>query len=170
MNTMTARALMVGVLIAICAWLASVARLNVSMWAGVVALGCFYASGGGVAGLQKTIVATLSGVVWVLIAEAVRVAIAGHGVVWAVILGAMACALALQARVPLLSFTAGAFAGAGGALGLGVNPGYGAVRGGGAPAETRRSHAARAAPIPGCRAPAERPSGTSHPPAASRTA
>src|SRR2546429_8050750 len=50
MNTMTARALMVGVLIAIWAWLASVARLNVSMWAGVVALGCFYASGGGVAG------------------------------------------------------------------------------------------------------------------------
>src|SRR5437879_8676985 len=63
MNTMTARALMVGVLIAIWAWLASVARLNVSMWAGVVALGCLYASGGGVAGLQKTIVATLSGVV-----------------------------------------------------------------------------------------------------------
>src|SRR5216117_3767172 len=98
MNTMTARALMVGVLIAIWAWLASVARLNVSMWAGVVALGCFYASGGGVAGLQKTIVATVSGVVWVLIADAVRVAIAGHGVGWAVILGAMACALALPAR------------------------------------------------------------------------
>src|SRR2546426_1141167 len=54
MNTMTARALMVGVLIAIWAWLASVARLNVSMWAGVVALGCFYASGGGVAGGEKT--------------------------------------------------------------------------------------------------------------------
>ncbi len=99
MNTMTARALMVGVLIAIWAWLASVARLNVSMWAGVVALGCFFASGGGVAGLQKTIVATVSGVVWVLIAEAV-------------------------------SFTAGAFAGAGVALGLGVNTGYEAVRAG----------------------------------------
>src|SRR2546425_7582090 len=61
MNTMTARALMVGVLIAIWAWLASVARLNVSMWAGVVALGCFFASGGGVAGVQKTIGATPSG-------------------------------------------------------------------------------------------------------------
>src|SRR5436309_15560078 len=123
MNTMTARALMVGVLIAIWAWLASVARLNVSMWAGVVALGCFFASGGGVAGLQKTIVATVSGVVWVLIAEAVRVAIAGHGVVWAVILGAMACALALQSRVQLLYFTAGDFAGAGVALGIGGQPG-----------------------------------------------
>ena len=39
-------------------------------------------------------------------------------------------ALALQARVPLLSFTAGAFAGAGVALGLGVNTGYEAVRAG----------------------------------------
>src|SRR3989442_4117361 len=128
MNTMTARALMVGVLIAIWAWLASVARLNVSLWAGVVALGCFFASGGGVAGLQKTIVATLSGVVWVLIAAAVRVAIAGHGVVWAVILGAMACALALQSRVPLLSFTARASAGAGVALGLRVHTWYEANR------------------------------------------
>src|SRR3989442_15916819 len=55
MNTMTARALMVGVLIAIWAWLASVARLNVSMWAGGVALGCFYASGGGVAGVRQAV-------------------------------------------------------------------------------------------------------------------
>src|SRR2546430_6286132 len=64
MNTMTARALMVGVLIAIWAWLASVARLNVSMWAGVVALGCFYASGGGVAGVEKKNVAAPSGGGW----------------------------------------------------------------------------------------------------------
>src|SRR2546427_6223827 len=64
MNTMTARALMVGVLIAIWAWLASVARLNVSMWAGVVALGCFYASGGGVAGGASTVVGTRSGGGW----------------------------------------------------------------------------------------------------------
>src|SRR2546426_197178 len=64
MNTMTARALMVGVLIAIWAWLASVARLNVSMWAGVVALGCFYASGGGVAGVPETVVAARAGGGW----------------------------------------------------------------------------------------------------------
>src|SRR3989442_9861779 len=105
MNTMTARALMVGVLIAIWAWLASVARLNVSMWAGVVALGCFYASGGGVAGVAKKIVATLSGGGWGLLAQAVPGAVAGPGGVWAGVLGAMARALALQARVPLFSFT-----------------------------------------------------------------
>src|SRR2546427_8563496 len=113
MNTMTARALMVGVLIAIWAWLASVARLNVSMWAGVVALGCFYASGGGVAGVEKKIVATLSGVGWVLIAQALRGAIARHGVVWAGVPRAMACALALPARAPPFSFSPPAVARAG---------------------------------------------------------
>src|SRR2546428_3861838 len=94
MNTMTARALMVGVLIAIWAWLAGVARLNVSMWAGVVALGCFFASGGGVAGVEKTIGGTLSGGGWGVIAQAVRVALAGPGRGLAGVLCALACALA----------------------------------------------------------------------------
>src|SRR3989442_11931075 len=104
MNTMTARALMVGVLIAIWAWLASVARLNVSMWAGVVALGCFYASGGGVAGVEKTIVGTGSGVGGGVLPQALPGAVARHGGGLAGVLRAMACALALQSRVPLLSF------------------------------------------------------------------
>src|SRR3989442_15738956 len=79
MNTMTARALMVGVLIAIWAWLASVARLNVSMWAGVVALGCFYASGGGVAGVEKTVVGAPSGGGWGVIPRGGPGPIAGPG-------------------------------------------------------------------------------------------
>jgi Protein of unknown function (DUF1097) len=128
MNTTTARALVVGLLIALWAWAAAVARLHVSMWAGVVALGCYFAAGGGVAGLQKTILAVLAGVVWVLLADAVRVAIGGGPVVAALILGATACALLLQARVPLLSFIPGAFAGAGVALGLGVNTVTEAIR------------------------------------------
>ncbi len=128
MNTATARALAVGLLIALWAWAADVARLHVSMWAGVIALGCFFAAGGGVPGLQKTIVAALSGVLWVLLAAAVRVAIGGGPVVAALILGATACALLLQARVPLLSFTAAAFGGAGVALGLGVNTMNEAIR------------------------------------------
>ena len=82
MNTMTARALMVGLLIALWAWVASVARLHVAMWAGVVALGCFFAAGGGVPGLQKTVVATLAGVLWVLVSHAVRVAIGNLEILW----------------------------------------------------------------------------------------
>lgn len=128
MNTMTTRALLVGLLVAVWAWVAGAARLHVSMWAGFVALGCYFAAGGGVPGLQKTVVATLSGVVWVLIAQAVRVAIGGGSVVFAIVLGATAAALGLQAQLPVLSFTTGAFAGAGVAYGLGVTTLQGGVR------------------------------------------
>src|SRR2546427_13081977 len=99
MNTMTTRALTVGLLIALWAWLADVARLHLALWAGVVALGCFYAAGGGVPALQKTIVAALSGVVWGLIFHAGRGAIGARGVGRAGPPGAMACAPALQSRV-----------------------------------------------------------------------
>jgi hypothetical protein len=130
MNTSTIRALLVGLLIALWVWIAGAARLHVSVWAGVVALGCFFAAGGGVAGLQKTVLAAVAGVAWVVVADAVRVAIGGGGVVGALVLGATGMALMLQARVPLLSFTAGAFAGAGVALGLGVNTVQEAIRAG----------------------------------------
>src|SRR5437762_6344233 len=98
MNTMTARALMLGLVIALWAWLADVARLHVSLWAGVVALGCFFAAGCGVAGLQRAIVAALGGGVWVLVAHAVRGAIGGGDVVAAVLLGATASDIVLQPR------------------------------------------------------------------------
>lgn len=130
MNTLTTRAIIVGVLIAVWAWVAGAARLHVSIWAGFIALGCYFAAGGGVPGLQRTIVATLSGVVWVLIAQAVRVAIGGGSVVADIVLGATAAALALQSRLPLLSFTAAAFAGAGVAYGLGVTTLQGGLRAG----------------------------------------
>src|SRR2546423_14591721 len=61
MNTMTARALMLGLVIALWAWLADVARLHVSLWAGVVALGCFFAAGGGGPGGGKNNACGLGG-------------------------------------------------------------------------------------------------------------
>ncbi len=130
MNTMTTRALIVGALVAVWAWVAVAARLHVSIWAVFIALGCYFAAGGGVPGLQRTVAGTLSGVVWVLIAQAVRPAIGGGSVVAAIVLGAIAAALALQSQLPLLSFTTGAFAGAGAAYGLGVATLQGGVRAG----------------------------------------
>ncbi len=123
MNASTARALFVGLLVAVWVWVSQVARVNLSPWAPLVALGCYFAAGGGggVSGLQKALFGTISGVVWVLVTEAVLVAIGGTRIVAALIWGAMACAIMFQARVPFLSFTAGAFAGAGVALGLRVD-------------------------------------------------
>jgi uncharacterized protein DUF1097 len=121
MNASTARALFLGLLVAVWVWVSGMARLRVEIWPGIVALGCYYAAGGGVSGLQKTVIGTLSGVVWVLVAAAVRVAIGGTSIVTALIAGAMVCGIVLLARVPFLGFIAGALAGAGVAWGLGVN-------------------------------------------------
>ena len=121
MNASTARALFVGLLIAVWVWLTGQARLRVEVWPGLVALGCYFAAGGGVSGLQKTVIGTLSGVAWVLVADAVRVAVGGTSIVAALIAGAMAVGIILASRVPFLGFVAGAFAGAGVAWGKGVN-------------------------------------------------
>lgn len=121
MNATTARALFVGLLVAVWVWVSGVAKLNLPLWAPIVALGCYLAAGGGVSGLQKTLFGTTSGVAWVLVTEAIIVAIGGTRIVTALIWGAMACAIMFVARVPFLTFTAAAFAGAGVALGLRVN-------------------------------------------------
>jgi hypothetical protein len=121
MNASTARALFVGLLVAVWFWLSGQARLRLEIWPGIVALGCYFAAGGGVSGLQKTVIGTLSGVVWVLVADAVRVAVGGTSIVTALIWGAMVAGIILVARVPFLGFVAGALIGAGVALGLRVN-------------------------------------------------
>ncbi len=121
MNASTARALFVGLLVAVWVYVSEVARVRLSPWAPLVALGCYFAAGGGLSGLQKALFGTISGVAWVLVTEAVLLAIGGTRIVAALIWGAMACAIMFQSRVPFLSFTAGAFAGAGVALGLSVN-------------------------------------------------
>src|SRR2546422_10528640 len=97
MNTVTVRAVMVGVLIAVWAWAADVARLHVSLWAGVIALSCYFAAGGGTSGLQKTVVAALSAVLWVLLAHAVCAAMGAGGVAAAPPLAATPCAGCRQA-------------------------------------------------------------------------
>src|SRR5882672_10563849 len=111
MNASTARALFVGLLVAVWFWLTGQARLRIEIWPGIVALGCYFAAGGGVSGLQKTVIGTLSGVVWVLVADAVRVAVGGTSIVAALIAGGMAVGIILVARVPFLGFVAGAFPG-----------------------------------------------------------
>src|SRR2546423_14387114 len=94
------------------------ARVNLSLWPVIVALGCSLAAGGGVPGLQRTLAGPISGVVWALVAHTVARTLGGQDLVQALVLGGAALGMVLQARVPLLSYTAGAFAGAGVAMGL----------------------------------------------------
>jgi len=118
MNAMTARGLSVAAVVAVWVAISEMARVNLSLWPVIVALGCSLAAGGGIPGLQKTVAATISGVVWALLAHAVTRALGGQDIVQAVVLGAAAFGMVLQAQIPLLSYTAGAFAGAGVAMGL----------------------------------------------------
>jgi len=118
MNAMTARGLSLAAVVAVWTAISEIARVNLSLWPVFVALGCSLAAGGGIPGLQKTAAATISGVVWALLAHGVARALGGQDVVQALVLGAAAFGMVLQAQLPLLSYTAGAFAGAGVAMGL----------------------------------------------------
>ena len=118
MNPMTMRALSLGVVVAVWTAISEMAKVNLSLWPVLVALGCSLAAGGGIPGLQRTLAATTSGVVWALVVHAVSRALGGQDLVQALVLGGAALGMVLQARLPLLSYTAGAFAGAGVAMGL----------------------------------------------------
>jgi len=67
-------------------------------------------------------------VVWALVDAGVSRALGRQDIVDALVLGAAAFGMVLQTRVPLLSFTAGAFAGAGTALGMGARTVQGGIR------------------------------------------
>jgi hypothetical protein len=118
MNPMTIRGLSLGAVVAVWTAISEMAKVNLSLWPVIVALGCSLAAGGGIPGLQRTLAGTISGVVWALVAHTVSRALGGQDLVQALVLGGAALGMVLQARVPLLSYTAGAFAGAGVAMGL----------------------------------------------------
>ncbi|PYP01682.1 MAG: DUF1097 domain-containing protein [Gemmatimonadetes bacterium] len=109
MDMLTALALSIGILIALWVKVGSMASLLVP--AGIVAWACFFAAGGKIQGLQKTIAATLSGVVWVWLAMTL-IGMMGMGSWGWVIIGVVAFILVFQSRVPALSFIPGAFCGA----------------------------------------------------------
>jgi len=119
MNAMTARGLSLAAVVAAWTAISEMARVNLSLWPVIVGLGCAVAAGGGVTGLQRTLAGTISGVVWALVAHAVSRALGGQDIVQALVLGAAAFGMVLQAQfLPILSYTAGALAGAGVAMGL----------------------------------------------------
>src|SRR3989454_1555531 len=66
MDMLMALAVSIGVLIAV--WVKVGAMASLAVPAGIVAWACFFAAGGKITGLQKTIASTLSGVVWVWLA------------------------------------------------------------------------------------------------------
>jgi Protein of unknown function (DUF1097) len=111
MDALLALALSIAILIAGWTYLA-VAVAALPVWAGIVAWGCFFAAGGKVAGLTRTIAANLSGVLWTFLALYAWKSFGGGRPVLALLVGIAAFIMVLQAKIPALSFIPGAFLGA----------------------------------------------------------
>lgn len=111
MSASTTKALSLAVVTAVYAVLSHVLKLPLQLWPVIVGLGCFLGAGGGVTGLQKSILGTATGCAWAAIYIAVSTALGRQDIVDALVLGAAVFGVVYQARFPLLSYTAGAIIG-----------------------------------------------------------
>lgn len=118
MNTLTARALSLGLVVAAWTVISHLGKLPLQLWPVIVGLACFLAAGGGMAGLQKSAAGSVSGVVWAMLYVAISGALGRQPVLDALVLGAVVFGMIFQARAPMLGFTAGAVAGAATSLGV----------------------------------------------------
>lgn len=112
MSASTTKALSLGIVAAVWAIISHLGKINLQLWPVFVGLACFLGAGGGVAGLQKSLASTISGVVWAAVYIAVVVALGRQEILDALLLGAAVFGMVYQARVPVLSYTTGAIVGA----------------------------------------------------------
>src|SRR5260370_8579276 len=117
MNASTNKALSLGVAACVLAVISHFGKLPLQLWPVLVGLGCLVGAGGGVMGLQKSVLGTASGVVWALVYASVSTALGRNDLLDALLLGAAVFGMVFQARIPLLSYTVGAFVGAATAMG-----------------------------------------------------
>lgn len=120
MNALTTKALSIAIVVAVWAIASNLLNLPLQLWPVIAGLGCFAGTNGGTAGLQKSILSTTSGVVWAMVYVAVAAALGRQEIVQALVLGAAVFGIVYQARVPLLSYTAGAIIGAATYLAMGI--------------------------------------------------
>src|SRR6266581_1545879 len=88
MSASTTKALSLAIVAAAWAAISHLLKVNLQLWPVIVGLGCFVGAGGGVMGLQKSILGTISGVIWAALYVAVSGALGRQGVVAALVLGA----------------------------------------------------------------------------------
>jgi len=120
MSASTTKALSLAIVAALWAIISHFGKLPLQLWPVLIGLACFLGAGGGMMGLQKSIVSTASGVVWAMLYLVVAGALGRQNIVDALLLGAALFGMVYQARVPLLSYTAGAIVGAATYLGMGI--------------------------------------------------
>jgi hypothetical protein len=118
MNALTTKALSMAIVVTLWALISHFGKLPLQLWPVIVGIACFVGAGGGMAGLQRSVLGTASGVVWAMLYVAVAGALGHSEIVDALVLGAAIFGVVFQARIPQLSYTTGAIAGA--AVSMGV--------------------------------------------------
>jgi len=110
MSFFVAAGISIGVLAGM--WAQFCGNFGLFSWVGFVSWACFYAAGGKVEGLKKTLLANLSGVFWAFIIIVIMGLMPNfpYALGVAVIIGAFA--MCAQAHISLLGFIPGAFCGA----------------------------------------------------------
>jgi len=77
MNALTTKALSLALVVALWAILSHLGKLPLQLWPVIVGLACYVGAGGGMMGLQKSILGSASGVVWALLYVTVTTSL-GH--------------------------------------------------------------------------------------------
>jgi hypothetical protein len=120
MNTQIALGLSAGVLIALWTYVALQLIPDLSPWVGVAAMGCFFAAGGKTHGFQKTVFATISGMLYVWVMMQLLPRFGGSTLLYALLMGVVALVIVFMSKIPALSFIPGAFVGAAVTVGNGA--------------------------------------------------
>ena len=118
MDILVALGITIGVLAGV--WGVVAGNLALLTWAGFVSWACYYASGGKVEGLKKTIAANLAGVAWGFL-MVVGANTLGFTYAIGVTIAIGAFFMCVEAKISLLSFIPGAFAGCAVYFGSGLN-------------------------------------------------
>ena len=119
MSASTTKALSLGIVAALWAIISHFGKINLQLWPVIVGLACFVGAGSGTPALQKSLVGTISGVVWAALYITVSGALGRQSVVDALVLGAAVFGMVYQARFPMLGYTSGALVGAATYLAMG---------------------------------------------------
>lgn len=118
MNPAIARALSLGLAVAVWASISHLAKLPLQLWPVIVGLACFLAAGGGISGVRKSLTGAASGVIWAMLYVTVSGALGRAPIIDALVLGAATVGLVYQANLPLLGYTPAAVAGAAASMGV----------------------------------------------------
>lgn len=114
MDYLTSVAITIGILTGL--WAGIGFNYGLIIWIGFVSWACYFASGTKVEGLTKTLVANLVGAFWAFVAVKGFTFLAGKGlsqpVALGIAVGIVCLIMTLEARISILSFIPGAFAGA----------------------------------------------------------